>query len=278
MHRWKRVSVLMTALASAAATVAVLVAQGPPTAGVGAFPRRPAGDAKSIANGKVLYGTNCAYCHGDDTRGGENGGTNLLRSDFVMKDKSGETIGQFLIEETAQSHKFTFTREQVEDVAAFIHSFPLNSRDPGRMRPKTILVGDAKAGESYFKAKCASCHSATGDLGGFAKGFDDTRSLQERWIMPLVYTTRGIPATYTGKVPSVTVTLQDGTKVEGRLGRIDDFIVTLTETDGRARSFRRDGNVPRVEVHDPMQGHKALLPEYTDRDIHNVTAYMVTLQ
>ena len=29
-----------------------------------------------------------------------------------------------------------------------------------------VLVGDAKAGQAYFAAKCSACHSATGDLAG----------------------------------------------------------------------------------------------------------------
>jgi cytochrome c oxidase cbb3-type subunit 3 len=33
-----------------------------------------------------------------------------------------------------------------------------------------------------------------------------------------------------------------------------------------------------VEIHDPAQPHKALLPVYTDKDIHDVTAYLVTLK
>ena len=38
---------------------------------------------------------NCAYCHGDDARGGANGGTNLLRSDYMMRDRDGELMGPF---------------------------------------------------------------------------------------------------------------------------------------------------------------------------------------
>ena len=76
----------------------------------------------------------------------------------------------------------------------------------------------------------------------------------------------------------VTVTLPDGQKADGRLGRIDDFIVTLTQSDGAARSFRRDGNTPKVEVHDPLQPHNDLLRVYSDKDIHDVTAYLATIK
>jgi cytochrome c oxidase cbb3-type subunit 3 len=76
----------------------------------------------------------------------------------------------------------------------------------------------------------------------------------------------------------VTVTLASGKKAEGRLVRIDDFIVTLTDSEGTQQTFRRDGDKPKVDVHDPLQPHKDLLRVYSDKDIHNLTAYLVTVK
>jgi cytochrome c oxidase cbb3-type subunit 3 len=76
----------------------------------------------------------------------------------------------------------------------------------------------------------------------------------------------------------VTVTLASGEQVEGKLDRLDDFVVSLTTADGTHRSFRTVGDVPKVEVHDPLQPHRDLLRTYTDADIHNVTAYLMTLK
>ena len=73
----------------------------------------------------------------------------------------------------------------------------------------------------------------------------------------------------------------DAEKVEGKLDRLDDFVVSLTTADGTHRSFRTPisgGDAPKVEVHDPLQPHKDLLRVYTDADIHNVTAFLVTLK
>src|SRR5579871_1160532 len=252
---------------------------------VAAFPARPKAPADVLARGKAAYDTNCASCHGADARGGERGGNNLLRSDITMKDSDGTLLRQFLLNPTGAEHsgvregpqKFDLTPEQASDISAYVRNFPLNSRDPGRMRPPTILVGDAKAGEAYFAAKCGSCHSATGDLKGIASRISDPRSLQQTWLMPVIYRPGGAPRR--GAPPiTVTVTQPDGAKVEGTLGRVDDFIVTLTEADGTARSFRREGDTPKVEVRDPMQPHMDLLAVYTDRDIHNVTAYLATLK
>src|SRR5277367_6141689 len=55
------------------------------------FPDRPPGDPAAVDRGKAIYGVNCNFCHGSDARGGE-GGPNLLRSDLVLNDKSGEGI------------------------------------------------------------------------------------------------------------------------------------------------------------------------------------------
>ena len=77
---------------------------------------------------------------------------------------------------------------------------------------------------------------------------------------------------------TVTVTLPSGEKVEGRLLRIDDFFVSLTLADGTIRSFTRTGARPRVEVHDPLEPHRALLSVYTDKDMHDVTAFLATLK
>ena len=77
---------------------------------------------------------------------------------------------------------------------------------------------------------------------------------------------------------TVTVTLPSGEKVEGRLVRIDDFLVSLSQADGTIRSFTRTGARPRVEVKDPLEPHRALLSVLTDKDMHDVTAFLATLK
>ena len=45
-----------------------------------------------IARGKTLYEIHCRLCHGADLRGGEQGGSNLLRSAAALNDQSGELL------------------------------------------------------------------------------------------------------------------------------------------------------------------------------------------
>src|SRR5215469_722568 len=176
--------------------------QTPPTAGRGrggggapaggggggfanAFPQHAQADAASIERGKALYGVHCTFCHGSDVRGGE-GGPNLLRSQLVLNDKNGEGITPIVQNgrPDAGMPKFDLNAAQISDLAAYIHSFRVAGYDASRERPISILVGNAKAGEAYFKNKCASCHSVTGDLQGFAGKIADPRVLQQTWLMP----------------------------------------------------------------------------------------------
>jgi mono/diheme cytochrome c family protein len=241
------------------------------------YPIRPPGDPAAIERGKALYGVNCQFCHGADTRGGDSG-PSLLRSGLVLEDQKGELIGPVVRAGRPGMPKFTLTDDQIADVAAFVHTFRAAGYDESRLKPPSIVVGDAKAGETFFKAKCASCHSTTGDLRGLATKIAEPRLLQQTWLLPGTGAGRGGPPPVRPKPTTVTVTLPSGEKVDGRLDRVDDFIVALTTADGTRRSFATNGDTPKVEIHDPLQPHKELLRTYSDPDIHNVTAYLVTLK
>ena len=197
-----------------------------------------------------------------------------FRSEIVLNDKAGELIGDILRNGLSAMPKFELNADQVSDIAAFIHSFRVGGYDVSRFRPDTIVVGDPKAGEAYFKAKCASCHDVSGDLKGFAARIDDQRVMQQTWLMP------GARGTRPSKPPATTVvvSLASGQQLEGQLIRIDDFIVTLRAADATEYTIRRQGQTPKVEVRDPLWQHKDLLRIYTDKDIHNVTAYLESVK
>ncbi len=245
-----------------------------------AYPARPAADPAAVERGKALYGVNCQFCHGADTRGGDSG-PSLLRSGLVLDDQHGELMAPVIQNGRTDRGmpKFAFTTEQIADVAAFIHTFRAAGYDESRVKPPSIVVGDAKAGEAFFASKCAACHSISGDLKGLATRVADERLLQQTWLMPGTGGGRGGPPPVATKPARVTVTLPSGEKISGLLDRIDDFGVSLKMDDGTFRSFRTSpGSRTAVDIHDPLKPHKDLLKVYTDADIHNVTAYLVTLK
>lgn len=243
-------------------------AGGPPSFIVDAYPRRVT-DPEAVERGRLLYTAyGCAFCHGEDTRGGS-GGPSLLRSQLVQRDRAGETIAGVIRAGVPDTLMVGLDLEQHEiaDIAEFLHSFELSSRDPARNRPETIVTGDAAAGRSYFESQCAQCHSVTGDLSAIATRYADPRELQTNWLMP-----RNAPSR------AVRVTTDAGEVVEGVLVRMDEFTVSLAQADGRQRSFRRvSSSEPQIEIENPLAAHERLLPVYTDADIHDVTAYLVTI-
>ena len=281
-----RVHVLVTV---AMFSIATLDAQQPPGRGegsgrtggigIGAYPARPPAEPAALDRGRATYGTYCAFCHGADTRGGD-GGPSLLRSSLVLDDQKGELIGPVVLAGRPDRGmpKFALTGDQIADIATFVHSFRVAGYDTSRNQPPTIVVGDAAAGQTYFASKCSSCHSPTGDLRGLATRIDNPRLLQQMWLMPGSMTGRGVPQPSNATPPRARVTLPSGEKVEGEIERLDDFSIALRRADGTRASWPIVEGKPRVEVIDPLQPHRDLLRTYTDVDIHNVTAYLVTLK
>lgn len=248
--------------------------------------QRPPEDPAQVAHGKALYGVNCTSCHGADLRGGDLGGPNLLRSQVALSDQNGELIVPIIQggRQDSGMPAIPITPQDALAVAAYIRSVVATIGSQGRppsvgKEAPSILVGDAVAGQAYFAAKCSGCHSATGDLKGIASRITDPKILQTTWVgggpRRRRFAAAGPPSAAT---PTVTVTLPTGETVAGSLVQIDDFLVTVGLADGTVRTLRREADVPKVEVHDPLKAHRELWEVYTDKDIHDVTAYLVTLK
>lgn len=254
------------------------VAQHIETSTFNQAPLRPKEDPTLVAKGKQLYDKQCAACHSTDLRGVEDKGINLLRSQDALTDRNGDNLVPAMLGKKPglAGHKFDFSTDDANAVAAYVRSVVAligsQGRPPGESaRSPNILVGDAASGKQYFAAKCASCHSVDKDLKGFGAKLPSPKMLQAAWIRG---NHLGVP------VPTITAKATEPGKpaVEGTLIHIDDFLLTLKIQDGSTVTIRRGGALPKVEVHDPLEAHHNLLPVYTDKDIHDITAYLVTLK
>lgn len=280
----------------------LMAAQGPPAGttpspGVqrgqqrpATFPaqQRPLADPAVIARGATLYQIGCRACHGPDLRGGEMGGPNLLRSPRALADEDGESIGPIIQNGLPEMDPISMSTENTKAVAAYVRSVLASANRQGS--PPTgepvelnLLVGDANAGQAFFVERCSFCHSPMGDLRAIGSRFPGVMELQNLWVSGggrrgRRGVQRGGEAEPSTRDPLVTVTLPSGEKIEGRLGLIDDFLVKLNQADGTYRSFRRRGDIPKIQIRDPLEGHIQLLPILTETAIHNVTAYLVTLK
>ncbi len=236
-------------------------------------------DPAVLDRGRKTYQANCSFCHGANAKGGESG-PNLVRSIVVLHDDHGNQIGQVVRNGRPDKGmpKFALTDQQILEVAIFLHDQVRAAALRGTYQILNIVTGDAKQGEAYFNGEghCTACHSVSGDLAHIASKMDAV-DLQQHIVMPREGGRRGGPVDPKQAI-TATVTLPSGESVQGVLDHVDDFEVAVTDANGDYRSFTRDGDVPKVVLRDPLQAHTDLLMKYKDSDIHNLTAYLVTLK
>jgi mono/diheme cytochrome c family protein len=245
----------------------------------------PVTDAGAVERGQRLLVEQCGFCHGANARGGS-GGPDLTRSALVQTDEDGKQLAEFIAAGRPDKGmpKFDLARSQVSDLAAFLHASIYANSNRRLYKILDIVVGDAKAGETYFNGagRCRSCHSPTGDLKGVGAKYEPA-TLQGRLLLPRGRERGpGSPAVPMYADPTalrVTVTPPSGEPVTGGLVRLTDFEVTLYDAGaGRMRSWLRNGETPKVTVTDPLQAHVDHLTKWTDAEMHNMTAYLAGLK
>jgi mono/diheme cytochrome c family protein len=240
-------------------------------------------EAALADRGRTVWAAECINCHGSQARGTDNG-PNLTRSLVVLRDRYGSELGPFL----KRGHKMqsggsasTLTDDQIVNLAHFLRQRVNDSfRGSPIFQPQNVLTGDAKAGAAYFNGagKCATCHTATSlSLAGIAGRYEPI-DLQQRFLFPGGGRGgRGRGGPPPTSAVKVTVTPANGEAVTGVLLQMDDFNVSLRDSSGVYRTFKRAPGV-KVVKDDPLAAHHALLETITDKDVHDVVAYLETLK
>jgi len=238
------------------------------TANVGAQGRGgPPPDPAAVERGKGVFSANCSFCHGAQAQGTDQA-PSLVRNTALAQDRTGEVLGPILKEGRPSKGMPAFptlSRETTGDILAFLRSRVMEAR--GILPETALLVGDAKAGQAYFNGagKCGTCHSPAGDLAGIGSKY-----------RPLALTAAFLTPAATKPI-EVKVTPSSGAPITGKLRYLDEFVVSLDDASGEYRTWARE-STKSVDVFDPLAQHLSLLAKYSDTDIHNLLAYLVTLK
>ena len=240
------------------------------TLGICASVAHSQADAKETAaqRGRKQFAQSCGFCHGPDATGAR--GPDLVRSVLVAHDQKGELIGEVIrsgrIDKGMPAQQLT--DDQVADIAAFLHARALealhSSGVPSDYPAEKLLTGNAVEGKAFFEGAggCKNCHSATGDLAGVSGKYSAVE-MEARMLYP------------EGKKKSATVTLASGEKVQGVVVHADDFMIGLRDDTGSYRSFSRSS--VKVEIQDPLEAHRKLLDKLTQKNVHDLYAYVHSL-
>ncbi len=239
-------------------------------------------DPAAADRGKTIYIAECITCHGQKARGKDDN-PDLVRSVTVLHDRYGNVIGPFLRKgHPMQSGRpsANLTPAQIGDLSDFLHQRVDDTLRSGPYsKVLNVLTGDAKAGAAYFNGagRCNTCHSPTGDLAGVAKKYDPP-TLQQRFLFPQsIGFGRGGRGMARSKPVMLTVTPASAPPVSGQLVSMDDFNVSLRDAAGEYHSWKRTAEL-KIELKDPYAAHVELLEQYSDKNIHDVVAYLETLQ
>ena len=257
---------------------------------MGAGPKDvPLVEIESAERGKSVWASECINCHGTQARGTDNG-PNLVRSLIVLRDRYGTQLGPYL----KKGHKMqsgansaALTDAQIRDLANFLRDRVNDTlRGSPLFQAQNVLIGDPKAGAEFFNGpgKCIECHSPNSPpLAGIGSRLEPI-DIQQRFLFPGGGRGgrggRGAAAV-SGPPPAsavrVTVTTAAGQSVSGILLTMDDFNVTLRDAAGEYRTIRRGPSV-KVVKNDPLAAHHAMLETITDKQMHDIVAYLETLK
>nr|WP_281047439.1 cytochrome c [Terriglobus saanensis] len=229
---------------------------------------------EDAARGMAQYKATCAMCHGSEGKGAS--GPSLIDSSLVRHDENGNLIGDVVRNGRIAKGMPPFpnlTDGQIADLSAFLHAIVTaydnraSASGPARgLAAKRLLTGSVEEGKTFFsgEGRCADCHSESGDLKGVAKKYS-ALELEGRLLYPTL------------AHETATVVFPSGEKVHGELLHLDPFYVSLMDNTGTYRSWTLKHGV-KVMVDDPLHAHRDLLARYQDKEIHNVFAYLETLQ
>lgn len=221
-------------------------------------------ESTQLEQGKALFRSNCAFCHGLTGQGGR--GPNL-----VGLERSDDEIKKVIRDGVPGSTMPAFSGFEQDDLTNIV-AFILNLSAGGGKGDR--VSGDAAKGHAvYERAGCAGCHQIGGQGSTF--GPDLTRVGGARSLQylrdSLVNPSADVPESFQG----VTVVTRDGKKISGIRINEDTFTVQLRLPNQQFRSFLKD---EAREVHEET---KSLMPAYNSLpadDLANLIAYLASLR
>ncbi len=223
-----------------------------------------------VVRGRQVFQQNCAACHGPNATGGM--GPNLLTSEVVRHDTNGDEVGRLVHDGRMDKGMPAFPQIPAVDVtaiAAFLHArvaavSRASALSGSSVNTSSLLTGNAATGQQAFAAKCATCHNPTGDLKGIATRLAP-QDLMIAMLMPK-----------SGKETGSVTPKGQTTAIQGTFLHRDQFTVTLRKADGSTATWQTKDAA--VHVDDPLKAHRDLLPTYTDKETHDLLAYLETLR
>ena len=208
---------------------------------------RPAGveqSERSIADGRQVFESRCAGCHGIDGRGGERAPDIALSA--KTQRRGDPALAQIITEGSPAAGMPAFSTLDASTTQALVKYLRFLQGKTGN----AALPGNPQSGKTIFfgRARCSECHLAAG-AGGFIASdltsYGRSRSVEE--IRDAI-----VKPNQPSNAPrgTVTITTRGGQTLAGVLRNEDNFSLQLQSLDGAfhllmksdVASIKRDPN------------------------------------
>ena len=226
------------------------------------------GNAQAISNGKAMFRTRCAGCHGPDARGflgpdltgfWAGGGTDDRMFDIVRRGVPGT--------EMPPSDPLRVQDKDIWQTMAYVRTLSGVTA--------AVATGDAASGERIFRANCSSCHMVHGRGGQL--GPDLSRIGSGRPRAGLASKLRGAVGLMRPGYEPVTIVTRDGQRIRGIKKNEDEFSLQIMDTRERLQGYLK-ANLSEITM-----DQQSLMPVYgpdrlNDRDLDDLLRYLTGLR
>jgi cytochrome c oxidase cbb3-type subunit 3 len=225
--------------------------------------------AEQVQRGRKQFVQSCGFCHGVDATGGR--APDLVRSPLVAHDQKGELIGEVIRNGRPDKGMpaLPMTPEQIADIAAFLHARALEALEssgvPRDYPAEKLTTGKVEAGKAFFEGPggCSGCHANPAELAAAGRKYSSIE-FESHMLYP------------EDKPITAVVTLRSGEQIRGKVIHLNDFVIGVEGEGGWYKSFSREK--VKVEIQDPLEAHRRLLPRLRQADMHNLFTYLYSLR
>jgi cytochrome c oxidase cbb3-type subunit 3 len=220
------------------------------------------------AQGRSMYNSSCAGCHGLDGRGSDKA-PNIAGSPSVRQSSDGELSGIISngIPESGMPSFRNLSDKQLRAIVGYLRSL--------QGKPGVPMVhGDANRGKEIFfgRGDCSSCHTISGEGGFLGPDLTDYAATASADVVrdEIVKAPR-VPSH--GYRAAVLITAK-GDRVEGLIRNEDNFSVQMQTKDGSFHFFKK------AELRSFERKDNSLMPSdykqrLSDRELDDLVSYLM---
>jgi cytochrome c oxidase cbb3-type subunit III len=218
----------------------------------------------SAEQGRELFESHCALCHGIGGKGSRGPSLTRLRLARAPDDAALKKLIEDGIEPEMPSSWF-LAEGDVANLVQYVRSL-------GKIAPEPV-VGDAMRGEKiYAQNKCGACHIMAGQGTGFGPELTEigTRRSVTHLRESIVKPGAAVPEGFL----MVEAKTKAGQTIRGIRANEDSFTIQIRDSTGRFHSLRKSSlaELRKLRGQSPMPSYESM----ASADVDDLVAYLVS--